>query len=286
MQDLKEVIISLYIYYRFYNSYFVASNTRTKHLTCCQGNVKELPCHHVQRQQPLSAMSDKSLATPGDKLALESIAKKKEILSARKLVDIAKQAPSPSKDWCQLIVTERGLVCRRWKISIRGIARGGGPAPTEVALYFFEEFQMDDSIQREIELVYGTETLEQVIRVACGHIDRLCSLPEKTVTKIASYLDLQSIVRLGQVNRYLRQISNSNALWEDIYVHNCGPPSEEVRVLGEELGWKKVFFMDKLQLQKEISRRRRGVQDSSSDGSTASSTTAMSSSTLAFLTQN
>ena len=240
----------------------------------------------MQRQQPLSAMSDKSLTTPGDKLALESISKKKEILSARKLVDIAKQAPSPSKDWCQLIVTERGLVCRRWKISIRGIARGGGPAPTEVALYFFEEFQMDDSIQREIELVYGTETLEQVIRVACGHIDRLCSLPEKTVTKIASYLDLQSIVRLGQVNRYLRQISNSNALWEDIYVHNCGPPSEEVRVLGEELGWKKVFFMDKLQLQKEISRRRKGVQDSSSDGSTASSTTAMSSSTLAFLTQN
>ena len=230
-------------------------------------------------------MSDTSLTTPGDKLALDSIAKKKEILSARKLVDLAKQAPSPSKDWCQLIVTERGLVCRRWKISIRGIARGAGPAPTEVALYFFEEFQNDDSIQREIELVYGTETLEQVIRVACGYIDRLCSLPEKTVTKIASYLDLQSIVRFGQVNRYLRQISNSNALWQDIYVHNCGLPSEEVKMLGEELGWKRVFFMDKLQLQKEISRRRRGVQDSSSEGSTASSTT-MSSSTLAFLTQS
>lgn len=231
-------------------------------------------------------MSDTSITTPGDQLALNSIAKKKEILSARKLIDIAKQAPSPSKDWCQLIVTERGLLCRRWKISIRGIARGGGPAPTEIALYFFEEFQNDESIQREIELVYGTETLEQVIRVACGHIDRLCSLPEKTVTKIASYLDLQSIVRLGQVNRYLRQISNSNALWEDIYIHNCGSPSEDVKMLGDELGWKKVFFMDKLQLQKEISRRRRGVQESSSsDGSTASSTT-MSSSTLAFLTQS
>lgn len=248
--------------------------------------MHSLTLHHVRHQQPLLEMSDTSVTTPGDKLALDSVAKKKDILSARKLVDLAKQAPSPSKDWCQLIVTEKGLVCRRWKISIRGIARGGGPPPTEVALYFFEEFQMDDSIQREIEFVYGTETLEQVIRVACGHIDRLCSLPEKTVTKIFSYLDLQSIVRFGQVNRYLRQISNSNALWEDIYKHNCGTPSEDVKVLGDELGWKKVFFMDKLQLQKEISRRRRGVQESSSDGSFTSSTTTMSSSTLAFLTQN
>jgi len=229
-------------------------------------------------------MSAKDLTVPGNKLALDSIAKKKNILSGRKLVDVAKQAPAPSKDWCQLIVTERGLVCRRWKISIRGIARGGGPSPTEVALYFFDEFQMDDSIQREIELVYGTETLDQVIRVACGYIDRLCTLPEKTVTKIASYLDLQSIVRFGQVNRYLRQISNSNMLWADIYFHHCGSPSEDVRMVGDELGWKKVFFMDKLQLQKEISRRRKNVQDSASDTSSSSAT--MSSSTLAFITQS
>lgn len=252
-------------------------------VTFAIGNSPTLKSRAIPATGLAMCAAIKDLNVPGSKLALDSIAKKKKILSGRKLVDVARQASAPSKDWCQLIVTERGLICRRWKISIRGISHGGGPTPTEVALYFFDEFQMDDSIQREIEQVYGTETLEQVIRVACGNIDRLCSLPEKIVTKIASYLDLQSIVKFGQVNRYLRQISNSNLLWEDIYFHHCGPPSEDIKMVGDELGWRKVFFMDKLQLQKEISRRRKNVQDSASD---TSSSTTLSSSTLAFITQS
>lgn len=40
----------------------------------------------------------------------------------------------------------------------------------------------------------------------------------------------------------------------------CGKASAEVSSLALEVGWRSIFFTSKLQLQKQISRRRRGVR--------------------------
>ena len=94
-------------------------------------------------------------------------------------------------------------------------------------------------------------------QIAGGSWDVFITLPEELVILIVSHLDLQSIAQLSQVNEHMRDVCNSNELWEILYVIHQGQPSSEISALAKELGWKKVFFMNKLQLQKEVSRRRK-----------------------------
>ena len=49
---------------------------------------------------------------------------------------------------------------------------------------------------------------------------------------------------------YLSQIAESDELWEMIYIdHSESPVTEELSTLAEAIGWKKLFFTNKLQLQ-------------------------------------
>ena len=187
---------------------------------------------------------------------MAKVARKKEILKAKKLFEATAQVPSPSKDFTQIILTERGVVWRKWKITLRGISQGAAPAPSEEALSH-EDFQYDFTLQGEIERIFGPEVLRQIKRILAGSQDELSKLPEKTMVQICSCLDLQSIMQLSRVNRHLREVCTSNSLWEKLYRIHQGVPSDEVSALAKEVGWKTVFFMNKLQLQKELSRRRR-----------------------------
>ena len=187
---------------------------------------------------------------------MAKMAEKKEILRAKKLFEATAQVPSPSKDFTQIILTERGVVWRKWKITLRGISQGAAPAPSEEALSH-EDFQYDSTLQGEIERIFGPEVLRQIKRILAGSQDELSKLPEKAMVQICTCLDLQSIMQLSRVNRHLREVCTSNSLWEKLYRIHQGVPSDEVSALAKEVGWKTVFFMNKLQLQKELSRRRR-----------------------------
>ena len=76
--------------------------------------------------------------------------------------------------------------------------------------------------------------------------------------RICTMLDLQSISRLSQVNRHLRRLCTSDQLWNVLYSQHQGRPSQEICAVANDIGWKAVFYSNKLQLQKELSRRRRG----------------------------
>jgi F-box protein 36 len=97
----------------------------------------------------------------------------------------------------------------------------------------------------------------KVKKAASGKWDVFLRLGEDLLIAIVSLLDLQSIARLSCVNQHLRETCNCDRLWELLYRTHQGHPSEEIGSLAAELGWKTVFFMNKLQLQKELSRRRR-----------------------------
>ena len=219
--------------------------------------------------------------------ALKRMAFKKEVLGAKKLFEAAAQVPSPHKDWAQVIITERGVVWRKWKITLRGIAQGTAPAPspTEEAMSF-EDFKCDTTLQHEVERIFGVEVMRQTRRILSGSMDELSKLPEDLMVRLATYLDLQSIAQLSQTNRHLREVCNSDPLWKKLFKIHQGSPSGEIVELAKEVSWKVVFFMNKLQLQKELSRRRRlhsphrpHHDHSAKNGSTAPSASAT------FLTQ-
>ena len=94
-------------------------------------------------------------------------------------------------------------------------------------------------------------------RILAGNHDDLSRLPEKVLQNICLHLDLQSLTQLSMVNAHMREVCNSEELWGRLYTVHQGTPSEEVVGLAQEVGWKTVFFMNKIQLQKEVSRRRR-----------------------------
>lgn len=79
---------------------------------------------------------------------LNSLSWKREVSTGKLLFEQTVQAPSPSKDFVQLKITDKGLIWRKWKISIRGLAQGKAPTPqpSEVVLTH-KDFLVDDNLQ-------------------------------------------------------------------------------------------------------------------------------------------
>lgn len=162
------------------------------------------------------------------------------------------QAPPPSKDFHQLLVGETEVTLRCWKVSVRKDQRLIPPSQKKV---HWDEFDEDTRLQSEIMRIFGEETLSQVHALICG--DWLIRLPVDIVLRICDSLELQDIAHLAQVCRKLRDICCSDKLWEQIYRTHCDTVTENMISLAQEVGWKKLFFTNKLQLQKEMQRRGR-----------------------------
>uniref|UniRef100_A0A8C6ZM66 F-box protein 36 n=1 Tax=Nothoprocta perdicaria TaxID=30464 RepID=A0A8C6ZM66_NOTPE len=143
------------------------------------------------------------------------------------------QAPAPSKDFCQLLVTRRQVVFRWWRISLRNECREARPGEIKES---HEDFLDDSSLQSKF--------------------DFLERLPVPLLLYIISFLELEDIARLSQVSHRLKMICNSNALWEGIVENLCDTITPEMRDLAQEMGWKQLFFTNRLQLQLQLRRRR------------------------------
>uniref|UniRef100_A0A8C3IHR2 F-box protein 36 n=1 Tax=Chrysemys picta bellii TaxID=8478 RepID=A0A8C3IHR2_CHRPI len=144
------------------------------------------------------------------------------------LFETRAQAPAPSKDFYQLIVTRKEVIFRWWKISLRS------------------------------EFLFGANILEHIFNLCRGNFDFLERLPDPLLLYIISFLELEDIARLSQVSHRFKTICNSDTLWEKIVQNLCGAITPEMRALAQEVGWKQFFFTNKLQLQLQLRRRRVG----------------------------
>ncbi|KAM7107948.1 F-box only protein 36 [Ciconia maguari] len=167
------------------------------------------------------------------------------------------QAPAPSKDFCQLLVTRREVIFRWWKISLRNEFRESRPGEIKESQ---EDFLDDSSLHIQIAIVFGAKVLEHVLNLCRGNYDFLERLPVPLLLYIISFLELEDIARLSQVSRRFEMICNSNALWENIVENLCDTITPEMKELAQEMGWKQFFFTNRLQLQLQL-RRRRQKQD-------------------------
>ena len=114
-------------------------------------------------------------------------------------------------------------------------------------------------MQSEISRIFGEEALSQVHALICG--DWLIRLPVDLIVRLCTYLTLQDIARLAMVCRRTREICSSDQLWEQIYRSHCDTVTEEMISLATEVGWQKLFFTNKLQLQKEVRRLKERKQN-------------------------
>ena len=200
------------------------------------------------------------MATNSSSSLMEEISSRKEMRLSKKLYQLSGQAPSPSKDYCQLIVTEKGLIWRRWNITIRNRSHGWYPTPEE-ELMSYEDFEDDEHFQDQLEQMFGSQSIKDIRRIISGSNGAFSCLPVDLTVLLITYLDLQSITHLSQTNQYFRKLCNFNSfLWKKLYIIHQGQPSADVRAIATNgISWKELFFMNKLQIQKEISRLRRKV---------------------------
>ena len=166
------------------------------------------------------------------------------------------QAPSPSKDFHQLLVTDKMVIWRSWKISLRKEQMGIPPSQRRLT---HEDFYDDDIMPAEIKRVFGDTTLIYVQ----GYLfnDWLVRMPDDILHMIFARVHLFDVGRLAQVCRHFRVICNSAQFWKALYIHNIAYVTEEEYQIGNTEGWKQMFFTHRLQVRKKVSQMRRSADE-------------------------
>lgn len=172
------------------------------------------------------------------------------------------QAPAPSKDFYQVVITQDEVILRWWKISLRSEFRDARPGQYRES---HQDFLDDASLQAQVAIVFGGNTLNHILNLCRGNFDFLERLPKSLLLNIITFLDLEDIARLSQTSRTFQKICNSEQLWEKIVESLCDTITPAMRGLAKERGWKQIFFTNKLQLQMQLRRRRQNHGDSNED---------------------
>ncbi|KAK6169469.1 hypothetical protein SNE40_020518 [Patella caerulea] len=171
------------------------------------------------------------------------------------IVDYTDQTPSPCKDFFHLFMTPTEVIYRLWKVVPPTRSDSKNP-PSEVKDNH-EDFLLDERLHSEIQRVAGSNTLDYLTNLCQGKIDYLPRLPDRVLLKLIFMLDLEDIARLSQVSKQFRKLCNSDELWKKIYKANSESSiTPEVVALADTIGWKKLFYTNKLQLQVQLRRQR------------------------------
>ncbi|XP_014691493.1 F-box only protein 36 isoform X1 [Equus asinus] len=178
------------------------------------------------------------------------------------LFEILGQGPAPSKDYYQLLVTRSQVIFRWWKISLRSEYRSTKPGEIKES---HEDFLENSRLQVQVALIFGTRILDYVFNLCEGKFDFLERLSDNLLLSIISYLDLEDISRLSQTSHRFAKLCMSDKLWEQIVQSACDNITPDMRALAEDMGWRQMFFTNKLQLQRRL-RKRKQRQESQRDG--------------------
>lgn len=159
------------------------------------------------------------------------------------LIDVAQQAPAPSKDYVHLKLTETELVFTRIMISPRCMQFPVAPQTIRLTL---EEYNDDVfGIQSKIEH-YFPNYLDKVKLICDGHTDALTILPLDILINICKNLDPEDIVgELANVSKPLRDLCKEDDLWKALYdanITDTDKMSQEMKELASDIGWKKFYF--------------------------------------------
>lgn len=178
--------------------------------------------------------------------------RKRFIANAWALLEKTGQAPAPSKDYCQLVVTTEGVVWRWWRISVR---RSAVVYPGEWAIER-DDVPDDERLLAEIERTFGEDVKDQVVHLCTKSNDFLSKLPQKLLVSIASFLSLEDVIAMAHCSKAFRRCCLTDRLWRTIYLQHHKHIPQEIEDLAAEHSWRKIFFTDKLRLQMMLSRQK------------------------------
>ncbi|XP_066508721.1 F-box only protein 36-like isoform X2 [Hoplias malabaricus] len=169
------------------------------------------------------------------------------------LFEKSAQGPAPMKDYFHLQINTTQVIWRWWKISLRIDSRNTKPGEV---IESHSDYLEDSSLQSQVLMVFGPEVLQYSRDVCKGQCDYLLRLPDSLLLNISTRLDLEDAAQLAQTCRRFKQLCSSEEFWEQTVRKHCDTVTAGMEDLAKEVGWRTVFFTNKLQLQKQISRRK------------------------------
>ncbi|KFO21892.1 F-box only protein 36 [Fukomys damarensis] len=129
---------------------------------------------------------------------------------------------------------------------------GQGPAPSKD----YYQLLVTRSQAIQVALIFGKRTLDYVFNLCKGEFDFLERLLDSLLLSIISYLDLEDVTRLSQTSSRFAKLCKSDVLWERIVQSACDTITPDMRALAEDMGWRQMFFTNKLQLQRQLRKRK------------------------------
>ncbi|KAJ8362623.1 hypothetical protein SKAU_G00114540 [Synaphobranchus kaupii] len=178
-----------------------------------------------------------------------------------KLFEVSGQGAAPNKDFYQFVITKTEVIWRFWKISLRSEFRKTRPGELKQS---HEYYLHDSQLQHQVKVVFGEGTLLYSQGLCSGNFDYLPRLPDCLLLRILVFLELEEIQHLRCTSHKFQKLCDSEEFWEQAVRARCDTVTMEMGSLARELGWKKVFFTNKLQLQKQISRWRQKQENAGS----------------------
>ncbi|XP_021570700.1 F-box only protein 36 isoform X2 [Carlito syrichta] len=145
------------------------------------------------------------------------------------------------------------VIFRWWKISLRSEYRSTKPGETKET---HEDFLENSNLQVQVALIFGSRILDYVFNLCYGKFDFLERLSDDLLLSIISYLDLEDVARLSQTSHRFAKLCLSDKLWEQIVLSCCDTITSDMKALAEDIGWRKMFFTNKLQHQRQLRRRK------------------------------
>ncbi|XP_056600002.1 F-box only protein 36-like [Triplophysa dalaica] len=169
------------------------------------------------------------------------------------LFEIGGQGRAPIKDYFYFEITRSEVIWRWWKISLRSDSRNTKPGELRES---HEDYVEDRHLQSQVAMVFGPHILQYSINLCQGQYDYLVRLPNSILFNIMAYFNLEDISGLSHTCRRFRELCDSEEFWEQTVRNHWGALTPSVETLAKDVGWRTVFFTNKLQLQMQISRRK------------------------------
>ncbi|XP_046731825.1 F-box only protein 36b isoform X4 [Silurus meridionalis] len=169
------------------------------------------------------------------------------------VLEVSAQGPAPIKDYYSFRVTQTEVIWRWWKISLRLDSRSMRPGEVRES---HSEYLEDSRLQGQVLMVFGPRVLQHSMCLCQGRYDYLQRLPDLLLLHIMAYLELEDVRQLAHTCHRFRQLCSSEEFWEQTVRLRCDTLTPGMEDLARDVGWRRVFFTNKLQLQKQIRRRR------------------------------
>ncbi|OCT95287.1 F-box only protein 36 [Xenopus laevis] len=129
------------------------------------------------------------------------------------LYEVQGQAPAPNKDLHHLVVMKTQVILRSWKISVRAEHRKVLPREVKKT---HSDFLEDIGFQKQVQRIFGKETIEYVLSTCRGNCDFIVRLPDDLKIRIFSFLDTNDIKHMSETCKAFQKLCSSEEFWEKI----------------------------------------------------------------------